>query len=365
MKFLGDDHFNRPLFQNLVQAFANTKRGRRDLGLRPNIPKDRSIVGLHRNRVTYLTNQKYPGWIGARRQLVEEMRAGKPPQLTTVFNTYSKYSHRLQALQEGATNDYVDSLVGAYLRWRRNGLPLIHGLGPRVAYADETTFLSDPNPETTSVDGWAASINANLSWYHHMAQAGSNFHDSSSYTYMGIFKSYYYSPRFHYVCRGISLFDTSVIGTGGEVTAGTWEAYGSYKTDTGGWGGGCNIYSSNPASNTGLTGADYSTCGSTPWATTRPYAALNIGTWTVWTLNATGRAAVAVDGITKTSQRESTYDAGTATPTWSANKNWQYRVYSADMGGEGYDLKLVLTYTPGGGGGGSLAHINMALLGVG
>lgn len=364
MRFLGDDHFKRPGFQNLVQAFANTAKGRRDLGLKPNIPNDRSVIGIGRNRCTYLADQKYPGWLGARRQLWEASRSGEPPQLTTVFNTYSKYSHRLQALQEGATNDYVDALVAAYLKWRKNGLPIIHGLGPRLAYADETTFLSDPSPETNTTDGYAGS-NGTRTWAAHMAHAGNVYQDTSSTTYTGYYASGPGSSDFSFVYRGISLFDTSVIGAGGEVTAGTWEAYGSSKSDPAGWGGGCNIYSSNPASNTGLTGTDWATCGSTEWATTIAYADLNTSAWTAWTLNATGRAAVVMDGITKTSQRETTYDVGASTPTWSASKTWKYAIYSADLGGEGFDLKLVLTYTPGGGGGGSLAHINQMLMGAG
>lgn len=362
MRFLGDDHFNQTVFQNLVQGYANTASGRRALGLRPNIPSNRSVVGVGRNRVTYLPEQRYPGWLGARRELFELAAAGKSPKVTTVFNAYSKYSHRLQSLQEGVSNTYADSLLGAYLRWRKHGLPAIHGVGPRVAYADETTFLSDPNPETTTVDGYAGS-NGHLSWAAHMAAAGSSYNDSVSTTYTGYYASGVANPKFSFVYRGISLFDTSVIGAGGEVTAGTWEAYGAAKADAGGWGGGCNIYSSNPASNTGLTGTDWATCGTTEFATTIPYASLVTSAWNTWTLNSTGLAAVSLDGITKTSQRETTYDVGASTPTWIASKTWKMHVYSADLGGEGFDLKLVLTYTPGASG--SLAHTNMMLLGVG
>lgn len=363
MRFLGDDHLKQPVFQNLVQAYANTASGRRSLGLRPNVPKDRSVIGVGCNRVTYLADQKYPGWLGARRQLWESYRSGRPPQLTTVFNTYPKYSHRLQALQEGVRNTYVDSLVGAYTRWRRHGLPLIHGIGPRPAYADETTFLSDPSPETTTTDGYAGSSSSNQTYQFHREAAGNVFLDSASTFYTMYLASNAGSPLYSTLYRGIMLFNTSIIGAGGVVSAATFSGYGAAKSDPGGWAPACNVYGSAPASNTGLTGADYSTVGTTAYATEIAYASLTVSGWTDWTINATGRAAIAVDGITKYGTRDSTYDAPDTDPTWSASAVMKYHIYAAELGGEGFDLKLVVTYTPGASG--SLAHVNLALLGVG
>ena len=109
-----------------------------------------------------------------------------------------------------------------------------------------------------------------------------------------------------------------------------------------------NIYSATPASNTALVAADYSTGGTTAYATALTYASITTSAYNDFTLNATGLGAIDKTGITKFCGRNANYDvAGVAPANHDQNRTSRRVIVStADAAGTGQDPKLVVTHTP-------------------
>ena len=101
-----------------------------------------------------------------------------------------------------------------------------------------------------------------------------------------------------------------------------------------------------------MTLQHFTTLGSDLFSTEITYAAWVLDDYNDFTLNALGRAAIDVVGISKFGTGEGKYDLGAATPGWRATNASKIQGWCAEKG-EGFKPKLVVTYHPkpvGGGG---------------
>jgi len=148
------------------------------------------------------------------------------------------------------------------------------------------------------------------------------------------------------VARGIFLFDLSGISGTPTFTSGVASLNGnsaSGKADSPANTPNLNWYSSNPASNSNLTGTDYATLGSTAFSdTVITYANMVTNdTYVDRDLNASGIAALN-KGIVKLGTRNANFDVAATTPTtWGSFGRSYWSTWFADKTGTTYDPKLV------------------------
>ena len=210
------------------------------------------------------------------------------------------------------------------------------------------TFYPDAHPETTSVDGYVVRIAGQDTWANTKAGAGTNAGNADANSAMAAFYCGTTTNKFTRADRTIFLFDTSLLPNGATITSAIFSIYGAgAKQDPTSSSPTFNIYSSNPASNTALVPADFTTLGTTQYATSITYAAWNDSGYNDFTLNAAGIAAISKTGITKFGLREASFDAGSGTPNW-VNSAVMYVGGCFSEAGAGYKPKLVITYIPSG-----------------
>lgn len=215
----------------------------------------------------------------------------------------------------------------------------------RLEFADTLTAYPDPNPETTTVDGYV--VHSNASWATAQGAAtGTTAIDSSSSLYAGSSQLSSYQ-----LIRAFCLFDTSGLPDDATDVSGVLSLYAVTKTngdnDGDDW---INVVQSNPASNTGLATADYDQCGDaidnpTEGATRIDLGSITTSAYNDWTLNSTGNGWISLTGVTKLGFREGHDCIDSAIATSADN---ELRTRSADQTGTSLDPKLVVTYTPGG-----------------
>jgi len=214
-----------------------------------------------------------------------------------------------------------------------------------VYICDELTFNPDANPETSSVDGRVGITGVNQNWATiHATATGNYIYDALTQTYIAIEASST-SNQYQALVRSYILFDTSSLPTDANISAATISMYGSGRDNTySGNSDTYNIYSSSPASNTGLVGADMDQVGSVKFSDDLDGATeFNTSGYNDWELNSSGIAAIDVDGISKYSVLESNYDGDNDIPNWESNKIMWVYMYNAEQG-SGYEPKLVVVY---------------------
>jgi len=213
------------------------------------------------------------------------------------------------------------------------------------------TAYPDPDPETTTCDGWVRYLNGGgsgngITWASLLAQTGNGFSDATEGQgpHAG-WKTDTDTDKWDNLRRGIALFDTSSIGDTDTIDDATYSAFGDIKLDDSSNSPILNIYSSGPASNTGLTGTDHNTIGSTAYSSNITYSAFDENGYNDFVFNGTGEAAISKTGVTKTGTREVTYDVGATAPTWGSNNNTYFVIFAAETTGTTSDPKLVVNYT--------------------
>lgn len=216
---------------------------------------------------------------------------------------------------------------------------------PAQAYI--ATFYPDANPESTSMDGYADWDNISASWTTvHDAVTGTGANSSDISGIKAVIISAGTTNNFYTLRRGFILFDTSSLPDNAIITAATLSIYGSYKINT--WTTftpAVNIYSSNPASNTDLTPADYDQVGTTAFCDTNIiFADWSLTRYNDFEFNAEGLAAISNTDISKFSLREATKDVPDIQPSWQSWKEVKFEGYTAEQG-DGYKPRLVVTYT--------------------
>ena len=198
-----------------------------------------------------------------------------------------------------------------------------------------------------SVDGRCRHEEDPQTWANIQGGAGDYANDDADQFYAPDIVSSATAGKWKNINRCLILFDTSGIGAGAVVTAAVMSTHGVSKQKTlVDVSPTINVFSSLPASNIALVPGDFNSCGTTPFCDTAiAYNDWDISDYNDFTLNAAGRAAVIVDGISKLGLREATYDAPNQEPTpQSAQEIVSINSYTADKGA-GFKPKLVVTYT--------------------
>ena len=210
-------------------------------------------------------------------------------------------------------------------------------------------------PDGTTVDGYTRQDQSTQSWSTiHDAAGNDAGYTDATVNVVGIELSSN-SSKFNQIFRAPFLFPTAAL-SGLTVISGEFSIVGTSKSDAGSISPSINVYSSNPASDTTLTGTDYSTFGTTAFSTTISYASYSTSGRNTFPLNASGIAAVnTAGGITKLGAREADYDAPNIEPTNAGGTNRASMLFAAfsETADTTNDPQLVIV-TAGAGGGATL-----------
>lgn len=238
---------------------------------------------------------------------------------------------------------------------KENLVERVIGFFGQRAMATDTTFYPDPSVESTTVDGTVRHyVDAGDTWNNVVNAAGTNFSDnSSSDDYIKLLAGV--SNKWRQITRSIHLFDLSSL-SGATVSAATFSAKDTARSDGLSATPDVNIYSSAPASNTVLAGGDYDSLGTAAYSTAVTYSGWSGGAYDDFVFNADPgivavQAAVDGDGILKLGARNASYDVadeldpGNHTPNWVENADSKLAGYMAEQTGTASDPKLVVTYT--------------------
>lgn len=208
------------------------------------------------------------------------------------------------------------------------------------------TVYPDPDPETTSVDGFAGRNGVDETWATIIAGAGNNSDASGAAASVVNISASATANQWAANNRGILLFDTSALTAAANISAAVLSLYGNAKLDMLAITPDIDIYTSTPASNTAIANADYSQTGAVS-QTGSPitYAAFTTAAYNDFTFNATGIGNINKTGVSKFAARNANYDVSGTVPTYTANLTSRLNVIMADTAGTSTDPKLVITYT--------------------
>ena len=220
--------------------------------------------------------------------------------------------------------------------------PLVPALN---AGFDTLTAYPDPDPETTSVDGWVGRIAASAAFATIRGGAGTNAQDNDANDVIAMLQSTTTLDEYDQLRRGVFLFDTSAVG-GGSVSAATFSVVPSATTTNLGTDD-VHVCAVAPASNTALATADYGTYSATSFGSLA-IGSISLASYNDIALNASGIAAVAVGGVTKFGTRLGWDLSATFAGTWLTSAATRVQADFADQTGTANDPKLVVTFTPQG-----------------
>lgn len=269
------------------------------------------------------------------------------------YEVASYYGNRRGLVLKEGWENKIDF---GYLVWYQRRLSLIKGRGIRftvqqgahikpleqpVILNTTSTFYPDPDPESTSVDGYEANSNADWATAHDAA-TGNDGSDS-----LTIADTRSQNDGVEYVIRrGFTLFDTSAITDTDTIDSATYSLYVTTKTD------GDNdaqayitVITTSPASNTALTTADYDQVGTTEQnASGARLDITNITTsaYNDIALNATGLGNISKTGVTKFGTREG-HDLENSAVAGSANSTIRWS--TAEATSTTQDPKLVVVHS--------------------
>lgn len=286
---------------------------------------------------------------------------GKPMEkLHTTFISKPQFYQskgKWRQIEYATTTSEVFSMSGAipYIERRELADSLFPG---ERAFATVSTFYPDANVETSSVDGQVTDVETavdsldvsfacTLAWDNAYAGAGNAFTDSATSLVMEVSSGTFFNGT-DYECskslaRPIVLFNTASLPDTAVISAVNLKLYVASKnngindgSDT------VNIISSNPASNTALASSDYTSFGSTLYASAVDITSITTSAYLTMALNSSGIAAVSKTGVTKFGVKEGHDYAGTQTSNIS---NSRVTFSAADTSGTSQDPTLDVTYT--------------------
>jgi hypothetical protein len=200
-------------------------------------------------------------------------------------------------------------------------------------YATDSTFYPDPNAETTTVDGYSDYVDATYSTARNAA-TGETANDSvgsETGPQHSLFSGQYYIRRTFFLFNTASIPDTDTITS---ATLSICQSDASHNANSGHT---TAVVSSNPASNTAISTADYDQLGTTSFGSAS-YSGTN-DTYKDFSLNSSGLSNISKTGVSKFGQR-GTEDINNSAPTGLNQTN----IYYADNTGTTRDPKLVVTH---------------------
>jgi len=210
-----------------------------------------------------------------------------------------------------------------------------------------STFYSDPDVESTSVDGHVHQENSDWDTLHD-ATSGDNAPDDGAALQATVGRG---GGGLFEIIRPIQLFDTSAIDDGDSILSATLSFYviGVNNQDNDG-DDFISIVSSSPASNTAIATGDFDQVGDSiddPTEGTDDRKDLTddftTDAYNDWVLNATGEGWVDVTGITKLGAREG-HDILDNEIVAATDTNNRAQYWSADRAGTSEDPKLVVEH---------------------
>lgn len=223
-----------------------------------------------------------------------------------------------------------------------NGKPATMLLGPIFAFGAHAIFTFYPVPgQFSPVDGRVSYFNSDPWNTTHNAANGTDVLDTNDSLMIGA-----QSGDFG-ISRTIIVFNTVDWPDAEEIDSAKGSLYINSVTNTDDDGTDyIAVVSAAPASNSALALGDYDSLGTTPYSDSIDLGTISSSATEDWTLNATGIAAIDVDGFTQLGMREG-HDIENATPSG----NNTIDAASADDADPEKAPKLELTYVASGGGG--------------
>lgn len=223
-------------------------------------------------------------------------------------------------------------------------------LSPILLMGTSTDFFPNADAETTSVDGkathTAGGLGSGVAWATLRAGTGTSSSDAVADELAARWVADNVSNQWRIQDRGFFLFDTSALTSGATISAATLSLYVhilTAPTDATASKRELRVVSSNPASNTGLTGTDYATIGSTEFGHIT-YGSVSIDAYNDVSLNASGLSNISKTGISKFGTLSGA-DMDNSAPTWALFDVLAYQIKFAEASGTSTDPKLTVTYT--------------------
>ncbi len=233
-------------------------------------------------------------------------------------------SYEAQKRAQGGSPGILEAIVGF--------------LFPKRARADTGTFYPDPDPETSSVDGYVYKDHSSNWNSVHNATNGINANSDAAEIIVSDELGVASGALDYGIRRGFLLFDTSSLPDSVPVIDATLSLYMTGVT-AGGSEKRLYVASSSPSSAASLVSQDFDMIGSTSYGVSDGTYAGN--TYEPIALNANGLASISRTGVTKLSVR--TYnDFNNIAPTDATELVANFA--SADDTGTGHDPKLVVVY---------------------
>lgn len=263
------------------------------------------------------------------------------PALAKIDMVYEYLKHFGDLKKWYASFDEFKKLLVWNLDLGAKHIPALAGM----MFVSPLTVYPNPHPETTSVDGDVAyqDVGVDHTWatIHDATEGLNDIQTASGEANFANLNSGTGSGKWWMFVRSFFLFDTSPIGATSAVSSATCSFYATLRLDT--YTDELCLVSSNPASNTDLAFADYDQLGTTLYAPNITFADISTGAYNPFTLNATGRSAINVIGITKFGLR-SNYDRTDTPPTWQIEITGRIVGYYSDQGSN--QPKLIVNYIP-------------------
>lgn len=215
---------------------------------------------------------------------------------------------------------------------------------------DTLTAYPEPNPTPALVAGWARLYRQNKdeSWATMVAGVTGNTQDRvSSLNRVVNIGSSATLNQWAGLARAIFCYDTSPIGAAGGIPlSGSADLYFGSKVDALGITPDIDLYTASPANVTSVVAADWSNIGSTSCTgSALSYAALSTGSYSSFTLNATGLANINPTGVTSFGFRNASYDTAIVAPAWTSLLESYITAYLPNQTGTSQDPRLVVTFS--------------------
>lgn len=210
-------------------------------------------------------------------------------------------------------------------------------LGDIVVIGTDTAtdiFNPDAHPETSTVDGMVILDTTTQSYASIIAAAGSSSDDSGT-TGQVVMISSTTTDEYTSCRKFVALFPTSAIPDGASIISATVELYATAKVTQ--MVAQTVVVATNPSSDTALASGDYAGITVTAQSNTIAVSAISTSAYNLYTLNATGLAAINKTGITK-------FGLMLEEPTWVSDKTVNTTFQTAENSNP---PKLNITYSIG------------------